>query len=185
MVNQEQKIKILLEDMEMLESYTEDLFSFAPLSLCFINPAGMVLELNPAFESMTGYSQNEAVGEKLSLFVNEEYLKEFLNKLIEKEAVNGEEILIKNKEGEDIPVLIFAKIRRAEDKEINGIFISFFDLTEIKKKEAEIQRNKKELEEKIREMEKFNQLVVGRELKMAELKEKIKELEERIKEIEG
>lgn len=57
----------------------------------------MVLESNPAFESMTGYNQSEAVGEKLSLFVNEKYLKEFLNKLIEKGAINGEEILIKIK----------------------------------------------------------------------------------------
>jgi PAS domain S-box-containing protein len=185
MVEQEQKIKTLLEDMELLEGYTEDLFSFAPLPLCFINPAGMVLESNPAFESMTGYNQNEAIGEKLSLFVNDEYLKEFLNKLIEKGEINGEEILIKNKEGEDVPVFIFTKVRKTEEKEINGIFISFFDLTEIKKKEAEIQKNKKELEEKIKEMEKFNQLVVGRELKMTELKERIKELEEKIKKIEG
>jgi PAS domain S-box-containing protein len=180
MVNQEQKIETLLEDMKMLESYTEDLFSFTPLPLCFINPAGMVLEVNPAFENMTGYSQNESIGEKLSLFVNEEYLKSFLKKLIEKESINGEEILIKNKQKEELPVFIFAKVRKAEDGEINRIFISFFDLTEIKKKEAQVQQSKKELEEKIEEMEKFNKLVVGREIKMTELKERIRELEEKI-----
>lgn len=184
MVDQEQKIKTLLEDMKMLEGYTEDLFSFTPLPLCFINPAGMVLEVNPAFESMTGYLQNEVVGEKFSLLVSEDYLKEFLKKLIEEEVVKGEEILLKNKQKEEVPVFIFAKVRKAEDGEINGIFMSFFDLTEVKKKEAEIQKNKKKLEEKVEEMEKFNQLVVGRELKMAELKEKIEKLEKKVENIE-
>ena len=39
------------------------------------------------------------------------------------------------------------------------------------------EKTKKELEEKIGRLEKFNKLTVGRELRIIELKEKIQELE--------
>ena len=50
-------------------------------------------------------------------------------------------------------------------------------MLEIKKKAAELEKTRKDLEAKIIDLEKFNKLTVGRELKMVELKRKIKELE--------
>lgn len=46
--------------------------------------------------------------------------------------------------------------------------------------EEKVQGRTKELQEKMQELEKFNKLAVGREMKMIELKEKIKELEEKL-----
>ena len=62
-------------------------------------------------------------------------------------------------------------LRKGEEGEVVGYFFGVFDLTEIKKKEEELQ-------EKMEELEKFNRLAVGRELKMIELKEEIKKLKE-------
>ena len=53
------------------------------------------------------------------------------------------------------------------------------DLLEITIKEAfEKQGTQKELEEKIRDLEKFKKLTIGRELEMIKLKEEVKKLKE-------
>lgn len=68
----------------------------------------------------------------------------------------------------------------------------FRDVTEQKKAEQELKRLTGELEQKVEErtkelqarmeeLERFNRLAVGRELKMIELKKRIKELEENLK----
>ncbi len=45
--------------------------------------------------------------------------------------------------------------------------------------ESEVEKRTKQLNEKVQDLEKFNKLAVGRELKMIELKKKLKEMEER------
>lgn len=54
-------------------------------------------------------------------------------------------------------------------------------MIELKKRTAQLEKTKKELEARIGDMEKFNKLVVGRELRMVELKSKIRELESAMK----
>jgi nitrate/nitrite-specific signal transduction histidine kinase len=52
-----------------------------------------------------------------------------------------------------------------------------------KELEKKVKQRTKELQEKIDELEKFNKLTVGRELKMIELKKRIKELENELRKI--
>jgi len=54
------------------------------------------------------------------------------------------------------------------------------DITERKKAEEELRRGKEELQSKVEEIERFNKLAVGRELKMVELKKRIGELERQL-----
>ena len=51
------------------------------------------------------------------------------------------------------------------------------DITKQKKAEEELKKINQELKSKVEELERFNQLIVDRELKMVELKKRIKELE--------
>jgi PAS domain S-box-containing protein len=181
MVNEEEKIKTLLEDISLLESYTQDLFAFTPLSLCFVNPKGIVLEVNPAFVKITGHSDYDVVGETINRFIEQSEIDRIFKKALEGENIEGEKTVIKKKDGGDLPVMVSAKVRRTEEEGINGIFLSFFDLTEVKEKEEKVKESNKKLEEKIEEMEKINKLTIGRELKMIELKEEIEKLKEELK----
>jgi len=49
----------------------------------------------------------------------------------------------------------------------------------IKERTQELEKSKEELQGRVDELERFHKLTIGRELKMAELKERIKELEEK------
>jgi len=54
------------------------------------------------------------------------------------------------------------------------------DITERKKAEEELLKSKNILQDKIKDLETFHNIAIGRELRMIELKEKIKELEEKL-----
>lgn len=75
-----------------------------------------------------------------------------------------------------------AEVKPALDKALyilNVVNLYQKQMQEMKTKSNEVTQMKSELEMKIEELEKFNNLVVGRELKMMELKKKIQELEEK------
>lgn len=65
---------------------------------------------------------------------------------------------------------------RDDSGKITGTLSSGEDITEQKKEQEELRKSKEEVQKKLEEIEKINRLMIGRELKMAELKEKINEL---------
>lgn len=67
-----------------------------------------------------------------------------------------------------------------ENDNIIGALSVARDITEKKKEEEMLKKTKKELEEKIAELEKMNNYMIDREKKMIELKGKIKDLEEEL-----
>ncbi len=180
MVNEEEKIKTLTEDISLLETYIQDLFSFTPLPLCFVNPKGMVLEVNPAFVKVTGYDEYDVVGENLTLFMEEIDAKEILEKTIKEGLVEKEKMNIKTKDESILPVTVFAKSRKIKGEGVNGAFFSFFDLTEVEEKEKKVEESNEKLREKVEELEKINKLTIGRELKMVELKEESEKLKKEL-----
>jgi PAS domain-containing protein len=63
----------------------------------------------------------------------------------------------------------------------NGNFVTAFeDVSLSKNNEIELKKSRDELQSKLESMEKFNELMIGRELKMVELKETISKLEEKL-----
>lgn len=67
-----------------------------------------------------------------------------------------------------------------EKGNITSIFGVSRDLTEIKNSEEEFKKSKDELQIELEEVEKINKLMVGRELKMIELKEEIEDLKAKL-----
>lgn len=143
----EKKISTLLEDLAALESYTRDLFSFLPLPVCFISSIGIILEVNPAFEKISGYKIDEIIGKSIEDIFSKEDIEGLLKEAQEKGFVKTKEVSIFTKERKKIPVSSSITLRKSKKGEITGYFIGFFDLADIKIYQKSLEEKSKGLEE--------------------------------------
>ena len=183
-------VKSLKEDLGDLERYIKEFSAFLPLAVCTVNPLGIIININQAFQNLAGYGATEIVGElAINLFSNKKEA-ETLEKTVfkEKTAVTKELILL-TKEKKEIPVSVSASAREDETGNIIGYFLAISDISEFKKLqeglEEKVKGRTQELQEKIEELERFQRLAVGRELKMVALKEEIEKLKEELEKAKG
>lgn len=178
MSDQERKIENFLENKENLERYVGEILSLLPLALCFLNLEGVITKVNGKTEELTGFNVEELSGEDLGKIFSQKRKE----KILKEERFIGEAKL-KRKDGR-MPVLIFSK------KSGEEILLGFIDLSRVKEGDREESKRRmieseKKLEEKIRELEQFNRLATGRELKMIELKREKAQLEKEIKRLKS
>jgi PAS domain S-box-containing protein len=170
--NTRKDIDLLVEDLKRLESHTEDLWHFLPIPVCLLNPAFNIVNTSKAFEEVSGYEELEIIGENLKDFLKDfEETKEELNR---KKRISGKEAIFLTREKKEIPVNLSAKVREDEKGDVTGYFFAFINLSEIKEKE-------KELQNKVKELEKLNKLAIGRELKMVALKKEIERIKKELR----
>lgn len=168
-----EKINVEASDVEMLYRHIELLWNFLPIPIFDINSALVIINAGKKFFEFFGYEPGEIIGEEIKkIFPTQGEFEKFKKELLEKRGISQKEFEVLTKKGERIPVLVFATPRE-EEGVLLGYFVAFIDLREIKEKE-------RELREKIEELENFERLAVGRELKMVELKQKIEELEKKM-----
>jgi len=169
------------EELEELERYIDELSSFLPLPFCIINPSGVILNINQAFSDLTSYNDLEIVGESASrLFQDKKEAEEMEKKILQGGLIKGQAIVLLTKSKKPIDVGVSGSLRKDKEGNIIGYFLAFSDITELKKLqkdlEKKVEERTKQLKEKIDEMERFNRLAVGREIKMVELKQEIENL---------
>lgn len=157
-----------MDKEKFLEKYTEDFLEFLPLAICILDSEGYIVKVNQKMEELLDYKKHQLVDEKLDKIFNEQDIKKILSG-----GVREEEVEVKGKE-ETIPVNLFAD-KKIGDKEM--FFVALSDLSRAKEIE-------KEMEEKVKELERFNRLATGRELRMVELKRDKKKLKGKIEKLE-
>lgn len=158
--------ELLLKD-EMIKNMAEGIY------LVKVSD-GIIVYANPKFEKMFGYNPGEMLGKNV-VIVNaptdktpEETVKEIMEVIEKSGEWHGE---IKNIKKDGTPFWCYANVSVFDHPEYGKIFISVHtDITERKKVENELKAN-------LDDSERMNKLMVGRELKMIELKTRIKELE--------
>jgi|GEM_PF-7105914 len=135
---------------------------------------GKITSWNKGAEEIFGYSESEMVGKSLYDIYPPELKsrrKEFADMLLKGERIKNEKVRIISKNHGIIWIsLTMDLLKDAEGKPIGVVGIS---------------KAYGELEKRTQELEKINKFMVGRELKMIELKNRIKELEEEIKWLRG
>lgn len=144
-----------------------------------VDPEMAILLWNPGAERIFGYTEKEVLGQSLMKIVPERYREAQQKGFVGFEKTGSGPIIGKTleleglrKDGTEVPIELSVSSRKA-----GGTYIA----TAIVRNISDRKQVEAELKKKMHDLEIFHKAAVGRELKMAELKNKIAELEEELK----
>jgi PAS domain S-box-containing protein len=142
-------------------------------------PNAVVTYMSPACKQVLGYEPSDKIGKVPEIFHPDDKLR--VQKALSK-AMEG-------KSGSNFEYRIITKDKKIKwigrswspimkDKTLQMVVSIIRDITDQKNTEEKIKSAYEQLEKKVKELQRFKKVAVGRELKMIELKKKINELDE-------
>src|SRR2546421_159944 len=140
---------------------------------------GKILSANDAVYELLGFRTDEVLEQSLSRFISPEETREFtaaLREVIERGVIRNTRLNPRSASGEVIPTTLNASALRDADGKVIGAIGILRDMREYEKVVRDLEESKAELQEKILDLEKFEEVVVGRELKMIALEKEIESL---------
>ena len=140
---------------------------------------GKILSANDAVYELLGFRTDEVLEQSLSRFISPEETREFtaaLREVIERGVIRNTRLNPRSASGEVIPTSLNASALRDTDGKAIGAIGILRDMRAYEKVVEDLQESKSELQEKILDLEKFEEVVVGRELKMIALEKEIENL---------
>jgi PAS domain S-box-containing protein len=165
----------ILRDMRELDkarAYAESLIKNAPDPVFVSDLEGKILQANDAVFGLLGFRPDELVEQSLSRFISPEETREFTAALREVVARG----VTRNASGEVIPTTLNASALRDPDGKVIGAIGILRDMRAYEQVVRDLEKSKMELQEKILDLEKFEEVVVGRELKMIALEKALDSL---------
>lgn len=139
------------------------------------NPNGVILFGNKAAEKTTGYSSYEMIGNTPRLWggmMSKEVYLDFWKKVVSGEPYLGQ-IINRRKNNDIYYTIAHVSPILGKEKEIIGFIATEEDVTELIEKEKEVELSNKTLED-------LNDIMLGRESRILELKEEVKRLKEKL-----
>ena len=125
----------MLEDLR-IASYTFD----SQEAVTITDSKGHIIKVNKAFENITGYKENEVVGQTPSILKSGKHGGEFYNKMwetIRKKGVWAGEIYNRKKDGTIYPERLSISAIKDEEGNTTHYIAQFIDISELKEAEAE------------------------------------------------
>ena len=153
-----------------------------------------ILQCNETLLKNTGYSREEIIDSPVFKMYHDDCMdevKKAFQQFVETGVIQDKELIIKRKDGSKIDVSLNVNAVRDEAGKILYSISSWRDITDRKQAEEKIikyqehletlvKEQTKELEERVMELERMNDLFVGREFRIKELRDKVRELELKI-----
>jgi PAS domain S-box-containing protein len=176
----------VLRDMRELDkarAYAQRLIEDAPDPVFVSDLEGKILEANEAVSQLLGFRRDEVVEQSLSRFISEEETREFtaaLREVVERGVTRNARLNPRAATGEVIPTSLNASALRDPDGKVIGAIGVLRDMREYEEVVRDLERSKTELQEKILDLEKFEEVVVGRELKMIALEKELEGLQQEV-----
>jgi PAS domain S-box-containing protein len=174
----------VLRDMRELDkarAYAESLIRNAPDPVFVSDLEGKILEANDAVSDLLGFRRDEVVEQSLSRFISEEETREFtaaLREVVERGVTRNARLNPRAATGEVIPTSLNASALRDPDGNVIGAIGVLRDMRAYEEVVRDLEQSKTELQEKILDLEKFEEVVVGRELKMIALEKELESLQQ-------
>jgi len=125
-----------------------NIIAFSDQVVISANPEGKIIYTNPAFEKVFGYTNEESIGQPITLIVpdnKEQQQNELFNRVI-KEGHLTSEVLRKHKDGSLIPMLLNLSINKDEVGKLISVNAIFVDITDIKQLEESLRSKYHEFE---------------------------------------
>ncbi|HEX4716038.1 MAG TPA: PAS domain-containing protein [Ktedonobacteraceae bacterium] len=172
----------ILRDMRELDkalAYSDNLIKYAPDPVFVADLEGKILQANDAVYELLGFRPDEVLEQSLSRFISAEETREFLaalREVIERGVTRNARLNPRSASGEVIPTTLNASALRETDNKVIGAIGILRDMRAYEKVVSDLQESQTELQEKILDLEKFEEVVVGRELKMIALEKEVENL---------
>ena len=172
----------ILRDMRELDkarAFAESLINNAPDPVFVSDLEGKILQANDAVYALLGFRPDEVLEQSLSRFISPEETREFLaalREVIERGVTRNARLNPRSASGEIIPTTLNASALRDSDGRVIGAIGILRDMRAYERVVHDLEQSKAELQEKILDLEKFEEVVVGRELKMIALEKEIERL---------
>ncbi len=176
----------ILRDMRELDkarAYSDSLIKNAPDPVFVSDLEGKILQANDAVYELLGFRTDEVLEQSLSRFISAEETREFtaaLREVVERGVTRNARLNPRSASGEIIPTTLNASALRDSDGKVIGAIGILRDMRAYEQVVRDLQESKAELQEKILDLEKFEEVVVGRELKMIALEKEIEGLKREI-----
>ncbi|MBI2851649.1 MAG: PAS domain S-box protein [Chloroflexi bacterium] len=160
--------------------YARSLIESSLDPLVTISPDGKITDVNEATIKVTGVSKEKLIGTDFANYFTEpEKAREGYQLVLAKSYVTDYPLTIRNRDGKLTDVLYNASVYKDTAGNVLGVFAAARDITAQRKAEAQVAEQRTKELERLAELERFQKLTVGRELKMIELKKEIEDLRRR------
>jgi PAS domain S-box-containing protein len=159
------------EALKISETRYRRLFETAKDGILMLDAGtGQIIDVNPFLLKMLGYTKEDFLGKNLweiGPFKDIDACKTAFKELQTKEYIRYEYLPLETQDRKQIDVEFISNVYTVDNEKI--IQCNIRDITDRKKSEKEIKKRVKELEE-------FYAIAVGRELRMKELKDEMEQL---------
>jgi len=134
------------EQLAKASAYNRGLIDASIDSLIIISPNGIITDANSSTEAFLGLSREELIGTDVTSYFTEPHMaKSGYQKVFQAGVVRDYELVMRNKNGKEIPVIYNASVYRDEKGEVIGILAAARDITERKMADKELNRLNDEL----------------------------------------
>lgn len=166
--------------------YARSLIEASLDPLVTISAEGKITDVNQATVEATGVARERLIGTDFSNYFTEpEKARDGYQQVFAKGFVTDYPLTIRHQDGQLTDVLYNASVYRDSGGNVLGVFAAARDVTAQRRAEAELTEQRARELERLEELERFQRLTVGRELKMIELKREIEDLKRQLAERDG
>ena len=165
------------EQLRTASQYARSLLEASVDPLVTISREGKITDVNEATIRVTGVARDELVGTDFSdYFTAPDQARAAYRQVFAQGSVTDYPLTIRRTGGTLTDVLYNASVYKDAAGNVRGVFAAARDVTAQKRAERELAQQRARELDRLAELERFQKLTVGRELRMIELKKEIEAL---------